>query len=193
MSVDSFSSATLNERMSLLGIEEVCLEVDDVQFFFRNHYVANGDIREDIKLRFEEAGMSILSEQECSRNGQKPYLHFEINILEIERESYVGTIRLDLYQWVTLMRSSGIETIASTWSHNWIGPVDPSDLEEIRSIVLDIAGTFINDHLAGNGFWMAGKNQAGRSTSSSAHRKSIRNDRPAYQENPDRAFIEKED
>ena len=154
ISSSSFPSGTLHETFSLLAITDICLVVDEIDITSQERDPHWNELQEVARLRVEDLGLRVLPSERCSENDEHlPYLVLKMNLDKVPHGGFLCAIRLDLSQWVGLLRNLAIETVASTWTTEWFGFLEGSELGEIRDVVIRMLDQFATDYRKMNSFY----------------------------------------
>jgi len=100
----------------------------------------------DVELRLRQVGITVVSKGD-------PTLYVRVGVQASQWGPYFYTVRVELFQTVTLKRDPTITTFGSTWHARGVfGTVPPSGApsEAIKGSVRDKVDEFINAYLAVN-------------------------------------------
>lgn len=140
------------DEKSLQGIQGLYVLIEPLTSEVERAGLHITDIRTDVELKLQLAGIYVLTEEESSKKAGSPYLYVNANVM-LSRESqgvFHYSISCELDQVVTLTRDPSIITFASTWNVGGVGLVGANRLPDIRATVRDLVDQFINAYLSVN-------------------------------------------
>jgi len=137
----------LREQNSLRGIQEfgVVINVESGGEAVKSSKLAPRTIRDAAIERLAGLPISILSDNTLRQSDQLPILHLHINILNAGQGLYPYTAELKFYQPVKLSLNRDLGTMASTWSHSFVGIVSHEYVDTIQPDALNLFDKFAAD------------------------------------------------
>ena len=137
------AAGDLFERASLQGLRSLQVVIEDLT----PEVVQDGLDRDVLKIEIEEqliqAGITIEQQAEHA-------LYIRLNITSPIAGTYSYALNYEFLQLVLLFRAPEIVTWGNTWSHNQIGMLPASEIEQVTAIIAQGITLFIDDYQASN-------------------------------------------
>jgi len=151
MFVLCYARDTKETRKTLKGIKGVGIKImidDDAKNIGLYESVGKTDV--ELKLRL--AGIKIYDESEVENIPGKPYLMVMVDALKTDSIKVMSfSIRVELYQYVSLIRNSQVAAYAATWHVGHYSMCYPNGCtDSIRNGIKDEVDKFINAYLSVN-------------------------------------------
>jgi len=167
------------EADTLVGLQGVFVLLEELPPEVSRYGLTKQALQNDIELRLRRNGIRVLSEQEMSATPGYPNLYVNVNIgifrptpeqldlvereYPIFKEMNVGGTKIEemglasvaidvqLTQAVLLVRDVNVvDPSAITWQSSGVVSCPVSKLKDVREIIEDYVGMFINDYLSAN-------------------------------------------
>jgi len=147
-------SFTSDKRETLRGLTEISVLVEYLPDEIEREGLRREQLKRDIELRLQEAGLRVLPLTEIAAASGSPYLYVSIAMSAsptITSASAIPTVSLTFKQLAHLSRSPTTEFFATTWE----GPVfqalsTTNRIADIHSKLSDAVGRFLIDYRAVN-------------------------------------------
>jgi hypothetical protein len=133
-------------RETLAGLTGVNIQVEPVNADAEQDGLLRTDLQADVESALREAGIRVFTQPELFAVAPgTPFLHVDVMTIRLNAQ-YAYTVRVELWQAVTLVRDPGIRTLGCTWnSPQLVGTVTAGRLPEIRRAVRSAVDEFIQD------------------------------------------------
>jgi hypothetical protein len=148
---DGFAFAPDNgsTRQTLRSLDGVRVVVAPLKWVVEKNGLTLDQLQKDTELKLRLAGIKVVSSEESAVTPGKPLLYVNAKVLKYgSLDRYIFNIKLELSQDVSLVRSPGVETSATTWSTSVTGT--SHELSTIRDQLKELVDTFINAYLSVN-------------------------------------------
>lgn len=140
------SHALTDEQKALAGLKGVQVLVSKIDPQAESLGLTRNQIQTHVEVRLRKAGVKVLTVGDMSEAPGYPALWVYVGT-HINQGLVSYSIRICLLELVTLAR--GFQTTGTIWNDS-AGGVRTINASEIRKIVGDLVGEFINDYLAAN-------------------------------------------
>ena len=140
------------ERRSLKGLEGIHPVVEALDPEEEHDGLTAGQLLSEVVYQLQQAGIRVLTQEECENMPGMPYLYVNINAIQLTTQpSYIYAIGVELKQTVSLVRNPDVVSVGSTWRAGTLGIVPITDMpHRIRAAVGEKVDAFIYDYLAVN-------------------------------------------
>jgi len=152
----STAAEDLPER-TLKGIRSVEVLVDSLKESSPTRIVLPGTIQTDVELRLRQFGLRVVSSDKMSADSGFPNLRVRLNVLdqtmglEGTLVGYFFVVKVEVFQWVTLVRPPRSLARALTWTSRGVyGYVGTEKADSIQDAVRGEVDQFLNAYLAAN-------------------------------------------
>jgi len=149
--VNAFAIDSEQTRLTLKGLNGVCVIVEDLQpnvlkyeKYVREQRLNKDALKSDVEAVLRNAGIRVLTWQEMLGTKGKPVLYLNVNTHESEKYWYAYDVRLELRQMVSLEINPKMKTMVSTWSMNATGVANIGNLHVINNDLMALVGRFAN-------------------------------------------------
>lgn len=135
----------------LSGIKEVKVVVSDIAADAKQDGLDSDAIKTAVELRLRQSGIPVVNS--LSTDGSKPsvYLDVTINTLAVnDGASYVYSLEMYMYEYVTIYRSAPEKIMADTWDTGNYGIIGKDKISVIRDTINNMSDKFANEFLAQN-------------------------------------------
>lgn len=140
-------------RKSLAGIRGVYVLIEELQpnlqKYNKRAELSAANLLKAVEAQLREAGITVYDREEWLRAAGRPILYVNVNTHEYQKYCFAYDIRIELQQIVYPETSPAARLLATTWSSNTTGAVDPGTVETIVSGVRAGVALFINAYMAG--------------------------------------------
>lgn len=141
-----------SNRATLQGLKGIGVLVENLPPEVEKEGITKNQLQIEVELKLREAGIKVLSREECLKTPGEPYLYININVNTAKTESDIYPYSIDVMfiQKVSLVRDPQQTTYSVTWSTGGVGSVSKQLMNPLRSSVSDIVNVFIQAYLAEN-------------------------------------------
>jgi len=143
-----YGSTEIERRslQELVGVHPVIEKLDPEE---ERDGLTAGQLRKDVVCQLEQAGIRVLSREECWKTPGIPYLYVNVNAMKLSlKPAYVYAIGIELKQTAFLTRNPSIVSVASTWRTGTVGIVPTTEMaQKIGEVVGEKVDEFIDDYL----------------------------------------------
>jgi hypothetical protein len=141
-----------SNQATLRGLSGVGVLVEQLPPEVEAGGLTRSQLRKEVESRLRDAGIKVLTREECQKTPGEPYLYVNINvnIAKTESDVYPYSIDVVLIQKVSLLRDRKLTTYAVTWSAGGVGSITKEILGQLAGSVGGITDTFIKAYLAEN-------------------------------------------
>lgn len=147
----SYSQGSVEEILSIKGIEGVGVRVDEIDPEAAADGLNGDKLSSAVSNALKKAGIKVLSAAESASAPGKPVLFVSVNTIKHTGDVYSFTVSLRLEQLVTLVRDQSIKMIAPTWSVLGTGASIPEGLgPDVEKYVGLMVQKFIEDFKQAN-------------------------------------------
>lgn len=140
-------------RKSLSDIKGVYVLVEELQPNLQKYNkrvaLSAAELRKAVEAQLREAGIKVYDREEWLRTGGRPVLYVNVNTHEYEKYHFAYDIRVELRQIACLEINPATKVLATTWSSNTTGVVNPGTINVIADGVKGGVALFINACLPG--------------------------------------------
>lgn len=143
-------------RETLAGLSGVNVQVEPVNADAERDGLTRADLQHDVESRLRAVGIRLFTEPELFYAAPgTPVLHLDVMTIRLDGR-YAYSVRLELWQAVTLTRDASIRALGLTWSNPQIvGTVSAESLGEVHAAVQRVLDEFIADYGAAQSQRMA--------------------------------------
>lgn len=137
---------------TLQGLNSIGVLVEKLPSEVEKGGLIRNQLQSEVELKLRNAGIRVLTREECSHTPGEPYLYINININITKTESEIYPYNIDamFIQKVSLLRNPKKISYAVTWSTGGIGSIHKQLLSQLRDSVNDIVDIFIKNYLNEN-------------------------------------------
>jgi hypothetical protein len=141
-----------SNRATLKGLGGVGVLIERLPGEVEAEGLTRNQLQAAVESRLRNAGIRVLTREECQRTPGEPYLYININvnIAKTESETYPYSIDAVLIQKVSLLRDPELTTYAVTWSTGGVGSISKEILRQLADNVEGITDLFIKAYFAEN-------------------------------------------
>jgi len=141
-----------SNQATLKGIKGFGVLVENLSPIVEKGGVTKSQLQIEVEFKLREAGIKVLSREECLQAPGEPYLYINININTSKTESDIYPYSIDamFIQKVSLLRNPGQTSYSVTWSTGGVGSINKDLLSHLRNVVGDILDVFIKAYLTEN-------------------------------------------
>ena len=141
-----------SNRATLKGVKGVGILVENLSQEVEREGITKNQLQIELEFKLREAGIKVLTKEECLTVPGEPYLYININLntAKTENDVYPYSIDVMFIQKVSLVRDPQQTTYSVTWSTGGVGSISKQLLNQLRSSVSDIVDIFIQAYLAEN-------------------------------------------
>jgi hypothetical protein len=111
-------------RLTMKGLKGVYVVVEDLDLKIEGEGLGREQLQKGAELELGKAGIRILSEEEWRNEEGEPWLYIYVHVVKklLQKKAvYIFHISIELKQKVRLLRESGGEVFATTWSKAVLG------------------------------------------------------------------------
>lgn len=146
------SMAAEGFRATLAGLDAVNVQVEPLNADAEADGLTRSGLQSEVEGALREAGLAVLTPTELFASAVgTPFLHLDVMTIRLDGH-YAYSVRLELWQAVSLVRDTRIRALALTWSGSQlVGTVAAANLGELRATVRAAASEFAGDCLAASG------------------------------------------
>ena len=141
-------------RITLAGIQGIHVKVEElqpnIQKYASRFNITQEQLRKDVTLKLEKAGIIVLSSEKWLKTTGRPLLYVNVNTHETEKYWYAFNINIQVRQVVSLESNPNLKTMADTWSIDMTGIANIGTLNMIRDNVGNLVDRFVNVYLSVN-------------------------------------------
>ncbi len=136
-------------RATLAGLTAVNVQVEPVNADAERDGLIRYELKADVEARLREAGVAVVDQTRLFADVPgTPVLHLDVMTVRLDAR-YVYSIRLELWQAVSLARDASIHALAVTWVRpQLVGTVAAENLASVRAAVRSAVDEFAGDCLA---------------------------------------------
>ncbi len=136
---------------TLRGLAGVWVVVEKLHPDIDQGGVTRSQLQADAEARLRQAGLRVLTQDECWETPGMPWLYITAGILKATDTTYAVTIEASLHQEVILARAPHVKTFGVTWDTGVnIGVVGVGQMGTVREHVGALVDRFIADYRAAN-------------------------------------------
>jgi hypothetical protein len=136
-------------RQTLRGIKGVHVVIEFLKPEIEEDGLTEDRLRKEAELKFQKAGIKVLSERENQMAPGRPQIYMNLNILKYKYfPVYIYHNRVELVQDVYLGRASTIRTGAVTWSISTAGVA--TSLEGTKASMENLMDYFLDAYVSVN-------------------------------------------
>jgi hypothetical protein len=136
-------------RTSLAGLTTLNVQVEPVNADAESDGLTRHDLRMDVEATLRQRGLAVVDQATLFADVPgTPFLHLDTMAVRLDGR-YVYSVRLELWQAVTLVRDPDIRTLAVTWTRpQLVGTVAADTLPSVHEVVRSATEEFLDDCLA---------------------------------------------
>jgi hypothetical protein len=140
---------TFIQRM-LVGLSGVCVMVSPIDKEGKRLGLTEEQIKTDVELQLQKAGIRVLTEKESLHTKGSPSLVIEVSAHQMEPTTGLAVywVHVNLLENAKLVRGPYYSVI--TWNGQIMGSVGKKNTREIHKELADLVDEFINDYLKAN-------------------------------------------
>jgi hypothetical protein len=145
------ASVDAYERATLSGLLGVFVTLDGVTPDLEALGLHQAELLASIQDQLRTAGVRVLAREDARNSPGSPYLYFNINVVRAAA-GFAYTVRIELNQAVSLARSAGSRTMATTWQPAAVlAAVNPTELvKAVRQDLGALVTIFVDDYREAN-------------------------------------------
>ncbi len=139
-------------RATLAGLDGVNVQVEPLNADAEADGLTRSGLQSEVEAALREGGLAVFTQTELfASTVGTPFLHLDVMTIRLNGQ-YAYSVRLELWQAVTLVRDARIRALALTWNGSQlVGTVAATNLGELRATVRSAASEFARDCLAASG------------------------------------------
>ena len=132
-------------RGTLRGLPGVEVAVEEVPPELRQSDLTTATVRAAVEQRLRAGGITIYASQATNPSTAKAYVYVQLTALELPGSLRAASIQVHLRQTVrsTVTESNIVD--AMTWDTHTIAAVNPGEGAQLRDLVLEMVGRFVDD------------------------------------------------
>jgi hypothetical protein len=136
----------------LKGVYVIVEELDpNLQKFSRRADLSRAQLQKSVESQLKEAGIAVMSREEWLRTPGRPLLYVNVNLHEFQKYQFAYNVSVELQQITSLEINPAVEALATTWSINMTGVVNPGTANYISENVKSLVGLFAKAYASVHG------------------------------------------
>lgn len=138
-------------RDTLRGLPGVELLLEPTPSELRDAELTSAALRSVIEKRLREGGITLYASQSANPSNAKPYLYVQLTALTVTESWQAVSVQVHLRQTVKSSVTESNIVNAMTWDAHTVAAVRPKEGAQLRDLVLEMVGRFVDDWRAVNG------------------------------------------
>jgi hypothetical protein len=138
-------------RDTLRGLPGVELLLEPTPPELRHEELAVPALQSVIEKQLRDGGITLYASQSANPSKAKPYLYVQLTALTVTESWQAVSIQVHLRQTVRSSVTDSNIVNAMTWDAHTVAAVRPREGAQIRDLVLEMVGRFVDDWRAANG------------------------------------------
>ena len=138
-------------RDTLRGLPGVELLLEPTPSELRHEELTTSALRSVIEKRLRDAGITLYASHSDNPSGAKPYLYVQLTALTVTESWTAVSIQVHVRQTVRSSVTESNIVNAMTWDAHTVAAVRPDEGAQLRDLVLEMVGRFVDDWRAANG------------------------------------------
>jgi hypothetical protein len=136
----------------LKGVYVIVEEVDpNLQKFSKRTDLSRAQMQKSVESQLKEAGIAVVGREEWLRTPGRPVLYVNVNLHEFQKYQFAYNVSVELQQITSLQTNPAVEALATTWSINMTGVVNPGTANYISENVKSLVGLFVKAYTSVHG------------------------------------------
>jgi hypothetical protein len=138
-------------RDTLRGLPGVELLLEPTPPELRHEELTTAALRRVIEQRLRDGGVTLYASQSANPSSAKPYLYVQLTALTVTESWQAVSIQVHVRQTVRSSVTESNIVNAMTWDAHTVAAVRPREGAQLRDLVLEMVGRFVDDWRAANG------------------------------------------
>jgi hypothetical protein len=138
-------------RDTLRGLPGVEVLLEETPPELPHKELAREELWRAVAQRLRDGGVTLYESQGANPSSAKPYVYVQLTALPLTGSVQAVSIQVHLRQTVRSSVTESNIVNAMTWDAHTVAAVGPKDGAELRDLVLEMVGRFVEDWRAVNG------------------------------------------